>query len=126
MIDPNIVDQYRHVHPRRLRPGSRPQGVGERRIDAAAKEIQGRRQRIRARRQATCETVCFLGFPSMQDDLLQQVGRIWIDGKKNLFPFEKEVHESESVQMLWGERRGLWHLRRCSAATDGAPHVATF
>src|SRR5262245_19946987 len=23
--------------------------------------------------------------------------------------------------MLWGERRGVWHLRRCSLATDGAP-----
>jgi len=21
--------------------------------------------------------------------------------------------KTESVQMLWGERRGLWHLRRC-------------
>src|SRR5215468_3769088 len=25
------------------------------------------------------------------------------------------------VQMLWGERRGAWHHRRYSTATDGAP-----
>ena len=33
----------------------------------------------------------FFRFASMEDDLLQQVGRIWIDEEKNLFPFEKEV-----------------------------------
>jgi len=33
----------------------------------------------------------FIGFRPMEDDLLQEVGRIWVDGKRNLFPFEKEV-----------------------------------
>ncbi len=36
------------------------------------------------------------------------------------------LETDEHVKMLWGKRRGIWHLRRGSTANDGAPHVAIF